>query len=123
MQKSIKNPSKIHANFVWENKIKKNTPEMDLGRSWAPFGKGLGRSGASFGRSWALLGPFQGRSKSSFCEALVQNGLQERLLDRFWVDFAKDLGGFREDLGRFWGDLGQFWHGFWTNWEENLEER
>ena len=56
LQKSSKNPSKIHANFVWENKIQKNAQEMDLGRSWAPFGTGLGRSGASFGRSWALLG-------------------------------------------------------------------
>ena len=51
LQKSIKNPSKIHANFVWEHKIKKNAQEMDLARSWAPFGRGLGRSGASFGRS------------------------------------------------------------------------
>ena len=32
-QKSIKNPSKIHANFVWEQKIKHNAQEMDLGRS------------------------------------------------------------------------------------------
>ena len=66
LQKSIKNPSKIHANFVWENKIEKNAQEMDLGRSWAPFGRGLGRSGASFGRSWALLGHFGGVQNRAF---------------------------------------------------------
>ena len=58
--RACKNPAKIHANFVWENKIQKNAQEMHLGRAWAPFGKGLGRSGASFGRSWALLGHFGG---------------------------------------------------------------
>ena len=58
LQKSIKNPPKNHAHFVWESKIQKNAREMDLGRSWAPFGRGLGRSGASLGRSWALLGRF-----------------------------------------------------------------
>ena len=42
---------------------------------------------------------------------------------RFWVDFAKDLGGFREDLRRAWEDLDQIWDGFWTNWGGNLEER
>ena len=42
---------------------------------------------------------------------------------RFWVDFAKDLGGFRADLGRSWEDLDQFWDGFKTNWGENPEER
>ena len=42
---------------------------------------------------------------------------------RFWVDFAKDLGGFRGNLGRSWEDLDQFRNGFGTNWGENLEER
>ena len=53
-QKSIKNPCK----FPKGKSDQKNAQEMDFGRSWAPFGGGLGRSGASFGRSWALLGHF-----------------------------------------------------------------
>ena len=66
LQKSIKNPAKNHANFVWENKIQKKAQEMDLGRFWPSFGKGLGRSGASFGRSWALLGHFGGVQNRAF---------------------------------------------------------
>ena len=33
-------------------------PKLGLGGSWAPFGKGLGRSGLSFERSWALWALF-----------------------------------------------------------------
>ena len=32
--------------------------KMDLGGSWAPFGRGLGRSGPSFGHFWMLFGNF-----------------------------------------------------------------
>ena len=98
---------KIHANFVWENKFQNNAPEMDLGRSWAPFGKGLGRSGASFGRSWALLGHFGGVQNRAFVKHSSKMG-SKKASGRFWVDFAKDLGGFREDLKWSWADLDQF---------------
>ena len=36
----------------------KMTSKVDLGRSWAPFGSGLGRSGTSLRCSWAPLGRF-----------------------------------------------------------------
>ena len=61
-QKSIKNPCK----FRMGKENQKNAQEMDLGRSWASFGKGLGRSGASFGRSWTLLGHFGGVQHRAF---------------------------------------------------------
>ena len=54
--KSIKNLSKIDANFAHEKKESTKAKKKDWGRSWAPFGRGLGRSRASCGRSWGLFG-------------------------------------------------------------------
>ena len=42
--------------------------KIDFGVSWAPFGKGLGRSGPSFGHSWALCGRFFGAIDQIFFE-------------------------------------------------------
>ena len=78
--------------------------KLALGGSWAPFGRGLGRSGASFGRSWVLLGAvgsFLGLSKSSFFQAWVQDELQEA----FWIHLESILGGFGEGLGRVLGGI------------------
>ena len=121
MQESIKNPAKNYANFVWENKIQKNALEMDLGQSWASFGRRLGRSGASFGRSWPLLGHFGGVqiSKSSRWKALVQNRPQtnknakveaksSRKSSREVVetDFGPQDNGFGGEEGDFGGQNG-----------------
>ena len=73
--------------------------QSDLGGSWAPFGKGLGRSGASWDHFWVH---FVGRSKSYLFKTMVQDGLQEA----FWMAFGSILGGFGEDLDASWENLG-----------------
>ena len=103
LQKSSKNPSKIHANFVWENKIQKNAQRNGFG---TVLGSIWERVGALWGVFWSLLGaswPFRGRSKSSCCKALVQNGLQEG----FWIDFGSILRRIWEDFGWIWESLGR----------------
>ena len=78
---------------------------MDLGGSWAPFGKGLGRFGPSFGHFWALLGSFWGVLNSTFFKhgsAWAQDGLQ----DASGIDFGTIWKGLGKILGRFEG-LGQ----------------
>ena len=86
---------------------------IDLGGSWAPFGRSLGRSGPSFGHLWTLFGCFFGHAKSYLFEALVQDELQED----FWMDFGSIL----EDSGRilegFWKGLDPFWIDFRWFWE------
>ena len=52
LQKSIKNPSKIHANFVWENEIKK----MPKKWIWDGLGLHLGGVWGGLGTLWAILG-------------------------------------------------------------------
>ena len=56
--KTRKNQCEINANFEREKKCPRTCKKMDLGGSWAQFGRGLGRSGASFGRSWAIFANF-----------------------------------------------------------------
>ena len=92
---------------------------MDLGGSWAPFGKGLGRSGASFGRSWALFGSFFGLLNTSSIMILPKMGSKEasgsilggicKDFGRIWEGFGKVLGRICEDFGRFEHIVGRFW--------------
>ena len=73
--------------------------KIDLGVSWAPFGKGLGRSGASFGHFWALFGRFFGVLNQLFFKHRSKMGSKKPLgwiLGRFW----KVLGRFGEDFGK-----------------------
>ena len=49
--------------------------KFDLRGLGAPFGRGLGQSGASFGRSWASFGGLVGRLESIRLVTLVQDGL------------------------------------------------
>ena len=88
---------------------------LHLGRGWDAPGRLL----VALGRFLSISGAF----KIELVQNINPKLAPRRLLDRFWVNIAKDLGGFREDLGRSWEDLGQFWDGFWTNWGENLEVR
>ena len=90
-------------------KAKKTPQPLILGGSWAPFGEGLGRSGASSGRSWALLGRFLVRSKSSFYTALAQ----DRLQDASWIDLGAFGEGFGRVLGASWPLLGPFLDPAW----------
>ena len=83
---------------------------MDLGGSWAPFGRGLGRSGVSFGHSWASFACLVGRLESIRLVTLVQDGLQEplgidlgRVLGSIWEGFGAAWGLIRALLGRFLG--------------------
>ena len=73
---------------------------MDLGGSWAPFGRGLARSGPSFGRFWAvffcILNP-------NFCKHRSRMGSKR--------PFGSILDGFWEVLGGLWMDFGRFWEG------------
>ena len=87
---------------------------MDLGRSWAPFGKGLGGSGRCFWRFLAVFGVlnhhfFNYRSKMGskrpFGSILKGSGRVfggfAGFLDRFW----KVLGGFGKDFGQVWAQF------------------
>ena len=79
--------------------------ELDLGGSWAPFGKDLGRSGRSFGHFWALFGRSFGVLNQPFFKHRSKMGSKRlfgAILDRFW----RVLGGFGVDFGRVWA-------GFW----------
>ena len=75
---------------------------MDLGRSWAPLEKGLGRSGPSFGRSWTLLGRFLDVENRTFFQQGSKMGSKRAfgsILGRFWMGLGRVLEGFWEDLG------------------------
>ena len=73
---------------------------MDLEGSWAPFGRGLGRSGASFGHFWTHFGRFL--------------GVQNQAFFKHWPKMSSKkpsgsiLGDLGKDLGRFWEDLVKF---------------
>ena len=102
-QKIRKNRHKIDAIFRCEKKGSKFTQKVDLGGSWAPFGKGLGRSGASFGRSWALFGSFFGLLNTSSIMILPKMGSKGAS--------GSILGGICKDFGRIWEGFGQnFFH-------------
>ena len=90
--KNRKNRHKIDAIFRCEKKGSKFTQKVALGGSWAPFGKGLGRSGASFGRSWALFGSFFGFLNTSSIMILPKMGSKEAS--------GSILGGISKDFGR-----------------------
>ena len=75
--------------------------KSDLERSWAPFGKGLGRSGASWGHFWAHFDCLLDVPNHIFLKQWSKMGSKRPfgwLLDRFW-----------EGLGRIWMRLGRIW--------------
>ena len=98
-----------------------------LGGSWAPFGRGLGRPGASFGHSWAPLGRFLGVRNRAFIRHWSKMGSKKpfgSILDGFWEDF----GRIWEDLGRVLGGFGNllvptFDNTFSQMWDSNLVTR
>ena len=74
--------------------------KMYLGGSWAPFGRGLGRSGPSFGHFSALWRCFFDVLNPSFFKHRSRMGSKRpfgSILDRFW----RVLGGFWMDFERF----------------------
>ncbi len=77
---------------------------MDLGGSWASFGRGLGRSGPSFGHFWALWGRFFGVLNRLFFKHRSKMGSKR--------PFGSILGRFSRALGRFWEDFRRVWKVF-----------
>ena len=99
-QKSMKHRPKVETNLALENVRQKIVQKMIFGGSWAPFGKGLGRSWASFGRFWAIFGMF----KIDLFYNIGPRWAPRGLLDRFWSilgNVIKVLGGFGKVLGGF----------------------
>ena len=76
----------------------KSGKKLDLGRSWARCGEGLGRCGASFGRSWATLGQFW------------------RVQNRAFFQHGPKMGSKRPS-GQIWAGFGEVWDRFWEGWE------
>ena len=75
--------------------VKKRVPrylkKTDLGRSWAPFGRGLGRSGPPFGHFWAILGRFGNVRNHGFFiywSTMVSERPLGSILDRFRRGFG-----------------------------------
>ena len=84
---------------------------MALRRSWAPLGRGLGRSGASLGRSWAPLGRVLGVQDRAFFENGSMMG-SKKPLGSILNRFGKVWEGFGEDFRNCSAHLGGFWEGF-----------
>ena len=90
---------------------------MDFGGSWAPFGRGLGRSGPSFGHFWALFGRSFGVLNPPFFKHRSKMGSKRpfgSILDRFW----KVLGGFGKDFGRVWAGFWKIFQLFSKSWAD-----
>ena len=94
---------------IWKRRARKSLQNLILGGSWAPFGRGLGQSGASFGHSWPLLGRFGGVRNRAFIEHWSKMGSKRPSgsiwgaswsgLGRFGGGFGRVLGGFQPILG------------------------
>ena len=84
--------------------LKKLLPKLDLCRSWAQFGRGLGRSGSSFGHSSAHFRRFLDVPDHIF----LKHGSKMSSKKPFgWI-----LARFGTVLGRFWKGLGNNLEGF-----------
>ena len=103
-EKTTVNLLKNDANFQQEKTRQKIASKLDLGESWALFGRGLGRSGGSFAHSWALLGRFGGVRDRAFIEHWSKIGSKR--------PSGSILGGSWRGLGGFWGGFGRFVGGF-----------
>ena len=83
---------------------------MDLGGSWAPFGKGLGRSGAFFRSSWALPGHFLTVRNRTFIKHWSKKGSKRPsglISGGSGKGLGRILGGFGKVLGKISGILEQ----------------
>ena len=85
-------------------KTEKLYQKSDLGRFWAPFGRGLERSGPSFGPFWVLLDRFFGVLNRAFFQRRSKMGSKRSfgsILGRFW----RVLGGVGKGFGRVWAQF------------------
>ena len=78
--------------------------KMDLGASWAPFGRVWGRFWEGFGISWGFLGCF-GVSFFMLVFGVVCKSAPGGFLAGSWIDFW----GYGRDFGRV---LKGIWEGF-----------
>ena len=97
-KKSRNNTLKINANLEWEKRCSTIAQKLDLGVSWASFGKGLGSSWASFGRSWALFGRSWG-ALGALLRLLKAKMSSKRPFGWILGCFGQVLGQFGEGLG------------------------
>ena len=85
--------------------------KVDSGGSWAPFGRGLGRSGPPLGHFWALFGRYLGVLNQPFFKHRSKMESKRpfgSILEGFWEDSGRLWGGFGEGLGRIWEDFDKF---------------
>ena len=116
---ATKLPKKRYEFTTRKKQAQKIVQKSDLGGSWAPFGKGLGRSGPSFGRFLAVL---WGVKINLFSNMGLRWG-PKGLLNRFWKvlggfgkDFGKGVGRILEDFSPFSASLGQILDVFEKIW-------
>ena len=106
--KSAKNQWKIYVNFEWKKKGHKVAWKVDLGGSWAQFGRVWARSGQAFGHFWAHFA--------------CLFGVQIDIFLKYWSKmtskrpFGWILGCFWQVLGRFWEAFGKVFEGFRAFW-------
>ena len=93
----------------WENIGSKIAGKSDLERFGAPFGKGLGGSGASLGRLLAVFLRFGIELSSS----MGPRWALRCLLDRFGVDLGRPEDGFALVWAKIWGLWGT-WKHIWS---------
>ena len=80
--------------------------KSDLGRSWAPFGEGLGRSGSSWGHFWTHFDCLLDVPNHIFLNHWSNMSSKRPfglILNRFW-----------DGLGRTWGRVGKVSGQVWT---------
>ena len=80
---------------------------MAFGGSWAPFGRGLGLSGASLGRFWGLLAGFLNLQNLAFVKHWPKMDSKRPLVS--------NLNGFGKGSGRIWEGLGGILANFWMD--------
>ena len=98
---------------------KKIFQKLVLEGSWASFGRGLGRSWASYGRSWPPLGRFLDVQRRAFFKQAHKMGSKRPSgsiwdgfgegCERIWGGFGKVWGGIREDFGPSQRRVGRSW--------------
>ena len=96
-----------------KNTSPKIAQKSDSGGSWAPFGKGLERSGPSWGHYWAHFGCLLDVPERILLNHWSNMGSKrpfESILDQFW-----------EGLRRIWGRVGQVSGQVWTRSLKDLQ--
>ena len=93
----MKKDRKNHCKFGAGQEASKNPTKINFGRVlggvWGRLGPPLGAFGRLLAASWTF--------KIELLSSIGPKWAPRGLLDGFWIDFGKDLGGFRKNLGGF----------------------